>query len=60
MQVGDLVRYKQNSNDREVTGLIGIVIYKSDDDYAVEIGWNDGERHVYFQEHQCFLEVICK
>lgn len=61
MQVGDLVRYKQiNSQDKEPTGLLGIVIYTGQDGYAIEIEWNDGERHVYFEEHQSQLEVVCK
>ena len=57
MQVGDLVRYKQPEGD---TGLLGIVIYTGQGGYAIEIEWNDGERHVYFEEHHCFLEVVCK
>ena len=58
MQVGDLVRYKQTRDDCEVTGLLGIVIHTEQDGHAIEIEWNDGERHVYFEEHHCFLEVI--
>ena len=61
MQVGDLVRYKQlNSHDKEDTGLLGIVIRKAPDGDTIQIEWNDGERHIYFAEHQCFLEVVCK
>ena len=64
MQVGDLVRYKQPSSDKCTYGddsLVGIVIYASQDDYAFEVEWSDGERHVYFKEHRCYLEKIpCK
>ena len=57
MQVGDLVRYKQPEGD---TGLLGIVIRTSDRTDAIQIEWNDGERHIYFAEHQSQLEVVCK
>ena len=49
MQVGDLVRYKKDDGSvDECDGLIGIVVHTEQDGYAVEIEWNDGERHVYF------------
>jgi ribosomal protein L21E len=55
MRVGDLVRYT-NGDD----GYTGIVVHTEQDGYAVEIEWIDGERHVYFEEHQRYLEVVCK
>ena len=61
MKVGDLVRYKHDDRREISTSLIGIVIRSGSDDFTIEVEWNDGERHVYYEEHKCFLEVIpCK
>ena len=63
MQVGDLVRYKKGDGvltADDCDGLIGIIVHTEQDGYAIEIEWNDGERHVYFAEHHCFLEVVSR
>jgi hypothetical protein len=61
MKVGDLIRYKKYTGDKKDDDIVGIVIYAEDDGYTVEVEWSDGERHVYFPEHQRYLEVIpCK
>ena len=61
MQVGDLVRYKKDDGSvDECDGLIGIIVHTEQDGYAIAIEWNDGERHVYFGEHHCFLEVTSR
>jgi hypothetical protein len=57
MKVGDLVRYKQPSSD---DGYTGIVVHTEQDGYAIEIEWIDGERHIYFEENQRDLEVVCR
>ena len=60
MQVGDLVRYKKADGSVDSEGLIGIIVHTEQDGYAIEIEWNDGERHVYFGGQHQHLKVTSR